>query len=206
MNSSHPPSYFCCNSGCTNCRFSTNRKCVKQFSNAKKCTVDFHKNGFDVLGKNTFNTYNIEYGYFPDYLKCFCRTRGKKCKMKTYKQCNCSNECVKISLIIKNKLSKHRSYMKVYNPYGDITYNSVDGWPPTAASSTGHLSGTLRITPQNTKLDILRDLQEQVVARSEKRFYKFNGKIYGHRERVNYPISSKCKRQVSCIPTAVRIS
>ena len=206
MNNSYSPFQFCCNSGCTNCGFGVNKKCVKQFSKKKPCRVDNYKNGFSTLGKKAFNAYNIEYGYFPEHLKCFCRQRGPSCKIHIKKSCNCSNECVKLSLIIQKELSKNKSYMKVLNRYQDITYNTVDGWPPTAAEPTGHLSGS--------RSNTLAENMEEATAKLDRRFYRYNGGTYGHREFVDYaimcgtpPNTTKkiIKRRVSCIPSAVRI-
>ena len=206
-NSSHKPTDFCCNTSCSNCRFSLNKECVANFSKKKKCNVDFYKNSFQVLGKDAFNTYNINYGYFPEDIKCLCRSRGHKCRMKTYKQCNCSMPCIKLSALIRKKLSQNKSYMKVNNRYGDITYNSVDGWPPTMAQPTGYLNGTLYLNPNSTKLERLRNMEQQVIARAEKRYYRYNGKIYGYREKVAYPPNSKtCKIEVYKVPTAVKIT
>jgi len=197
------PTQFCCNSGCTNCGFGVNKKCVKQFSENLPCKPDYHKNGWDKMGKKAFNAANIEYGYFPEYLKCFCRTRGKDCKMKTYKSCNCSKECVKVSLMIQKELSKNKSYMKVYNKYQDITYNTVDGWPPTSASSTG--------TSNSARANTLEQNRQEVIDRLDRRFYKYKGRTYGHREYVDVTIICDgepkiVKKRISCIPGAVRIS
>ena len=200
---SYSPFQYCCNSGCTNCDFGVNRKCVKQFSKKKPCIVDNYKNGFHNLGQKTFNAQNIEFGYFPEHLKCFCRQRGKDCKMLIKKNCNCSKECVKLSLMIQKELSKNRSYMKVYNPYQDITYNTVDGWPPLPAQPTGHLNGS--------RSNTLQDNMNEAIARLDRRLYRYMGRIYGYREFVDYSFMCKgvkktVKRRVCCIPSAVRIS
>jgi len=96
--------------------------------------------------------------------------------------------------------------MKVLNRYQDITYNTVDGWPPTAAEPTGHLSGS--------RSNTLAENMEEATAKLDRRFYRYNGGTYGHREFVDYaimcgtpPNTTKkiIKRRVSCIPSAVRI-
>jgi hypothetical protein len=199
----YKPTQYCCNSGCTNCGFGVNKKCVKQFSDKQPCKPDYHINGFNKLGKKAFNAYNIDYGYFPEHLKCLCRTRGKDCKMKTAKSCNCSKECVKVSLMIQKELSENRSYMKVYNRYQDITYNTVDGWPPTTATVMGN-SNVGRV---NT----LAENQQEVIARLERRLYRYKGRTYGHREYIDVTIVCDgepkiVKKRVSCIPGAVRVS
>jgi len=199
----YTPTQYCCNSGCTNCGVGINKKCVKQFSDKLPCKPDYHANGFTRLGKKAFNAYNIEYGYFPDYLKCFCRTRGKDCKMKTYNSCNCSKECVSVSLRIQSELSKNRSYMKVYNRFQDITYNTVDGWPPTTAQPTGHRNGH----KTNTLADNNREVRESM----EHRLYRYKGVVYGYREFVEITVvcdgkQIKVKRRVSCLPGAIKIS
>ena len=198
INSSKSPSYFCCNTNCTNCNYEVNKKCVKQFSK-KICRKDNYKNGYERLGQHAFNVYNIQYGYYPAELKCFCFLCGKDCNMKTYQNCNCSSKCAKVSNAIRKQLSKNRSYIKVLNPYQDINYSTNDGWPPTVASPTGAQNNTYQ---QNIN---------DIISRLERRLYKYNGKIYGYRQRLDYTYmcngdKKTRKMMVACIPGAIRIS
>ena len=200
VNTSHTSQYFCCNRNCTNCRFkngsnSINKQCMNRLSK-KICHPDNYKNGYHRLGQKAWNTYNIQYGHFPEHLKCFCRTAGKNCKMKTFKSCDCSHQCVKLSAIIRKKLSENKSYMKVMNPYGDINYNTVDGWPPIMATPSGDHYKNLNI--------------DNALQHYDSRLHKYMGKIYGYRDFVEHTFMCGGKKitrktRVCCIPSAVRI-
>ena len=51
-------------------------------------------------------------------------------------------------------------YFKVYNPYQDYTYNTVDGWPPQMATPTRDAHHGHGI---NDYIQLVRDLNNKVI-------------------------------------------
>ena len=141
--SSKNATYFCCKKNCSNSHMSENKKCIKRLRNKLIINntnypggiVKIRKMGVNGYGKYIWEIQNIDYGYWPQSAICACSTSCKKSKKCVKKKscCNCNKNCSKIS----NNIRKNcRPFMKVYNRYGDINYNTVDGWPPTAATPT----------------------------------------------------------------------
>jgi len=96
-------------------------------------------NGYNKL---VWDIQNIEYGNTSQYLNCECnqyqniKYKNQKLKSNGYKHCtncNCNKGCNKLN---KEYLTNCKKYLKVYNRFGDITYNTVDGWPPLGANNT----------------------------------------------------------------------
>tara|TARA_B100000963_G_scaffold307138_1_gene282060 strand:+ start:2186 stop:2872 length:687 start_codon:yes stop_codon:yes gene_type:complete len=198
-------SQLCCKSNCSNCIGNNNLEC--RINKAKKiCRIDNYKNAIQRIGQYPWMAQNLQWGNYPDYLKCFCQT----CDKKVHDCCNCNCACNKLSKNIRKKINQKIGYFKVYNPYQDYTYNTVDGWPPLGAKPTGdsqHGHGV------NTYIHLVRDLKSKKVIGYNKIYtnkilYKYRGQIYS--EHVKIPVyDKKCNKyvmvQIPCVRGAVRM-
>ena len=202
------PNYFCCKKNCYNCNVPENVECKKRFAK-KICRTHNYINGIQKLGQYPWMVYNLQWGNYPEYLKCYCATCGLNKKNKTIipignvKQCcNCNPACNKLSKKIREKMHKGIGYFKVYNKYQDYTYNTVDGWPPQMASPTGdskHGHGNLKY------IELIRDLNKKVIAFNKINdaapLYLYKGRLYSQYARVPVKRCNKTSMiQVPCAP------
>jgi hypothetical protein len=188
---SKTPSDFCCKKNCSNCNVKENMKC--RIAMAKKiCRPQNYKNGIQRLGQYPWMVHNLQWGNFPDHLKCFCQTCDKSVKSC----CNCNCACNKLSKKIKQKMKNNIGYFKVYNRYQDYTYNTVDGWPPTMATST---TDTQHGHGMSDYVHLVHDLKKKVTGYqkilSNGQLYQYKGQLYS--EHVKVPVyDSICNKTV----------
>lgn len=144
---SYQPSYFCCNLNCKGCNATINKDCIKQLKkkvyissgNSAPSIIKVQEQGANAYNKLVWLIQNIEYGNASIALKCNCNQyntfdyKKNKYNIKHCTNCNNNKGCNKLN----NKYRKEcLKYLKVYNTFGDINYNTVDGWPPLGANNT----------------------------------------------------------------------
>lgn len=194
---------FVCKKNCANCKVDANMKYRKEFAK-KICRTNHYKNGIQRLGQYPWMVYNLQWGNYPDHLKCFCQT----CDGNVHQCCNCNCACNKLSKDIKKKIHQKIGYFKVYNPYQDYSYNTVDGWPPQMATPTRdahHGHGV------NNYIQLVRDLNKKVIGFnktfSEGQLYLYKGRLYSQHVKVPVydPVCNKTVMvQVPCARGSVK--
>ena len=200
---------FCCKKNCANANVPEVLKCRKAIAK-KICRKDNYYNSIQNLGQYPWMVYNLQWGNYPDYLKCFCETCGKnknKLKNNVKDCCNCNTACNKLSKKIRNKMRNNIGYFKVYNPYQDYKCSTVDGWPPQIASPTGdHKTGH----GTKTYVELVNELKTRKITGYNKQIenpqmYVYEGRLYSQYAKVPVFIKKKNKTykvQVPCAPGA----